>query len=253
MEGHLGAVAELVGSTAPCPGVSGLHLPTPKGVCHTNGLTCSWSCSDEGSIFKSGLHYGRYETITNCPKANEVEGRAFCEKHCVRDVHCVGFTFHVGAGECLLMLDVLDAEFSPAPALAQEHLVYSCFIHERQALVDKFRDPAMPTLDQSNLGDHWYEENSGGENALADENFYNCGLDEQCEKLCDQHTSSTDTALSQEFWQEPDLAPDPQRTEIDACGCAPSTGWCAEDGMCEAGQLTDAEEAACCAAGKKIM
>lgn len=244
LESHLNSVADLIAATIDCPGIGDVSLPTPTDVCHTNGLTCSWSCSAAGQIFATGEIYGQYKTLLNAPVENVLAGRAFCEEHCVKDISCVGFTHHADHGECLLKLDVIDGTFSPAASYNTGSggavQFNACFLRERVALVNRFRDTNHPKLDHQDIASFWAEHNKAQD---AVEHFHPEGFDEVVAEFL-AGLGSTVTKV------EPQVASLPVKTEVDGCGCSTGTGWCSQHQACCAGETTSPAEQQCCATGK---
>ena len=216
LQQHLKAVAKLITTTIDCPGIAELSLATPTDVCHTNGITCSWKCSDEGSIFQVGGFYGRYVSILNVPKDTELEGRAYCEKQCVKDVHCVGFTHVVNFGECHLKLDVLhefDTNGLDKDCQEWEEGAGGTVTDEEPELSET---PVLTQVDSCGCptGTGWCSEHqeceAGGTTELFEAEC--CGET----KIPTRVLAGNGTSVSC----------------YDGCSCAPGQGWSTEEGAC---------------------
>merc|ERR1719161_2298826 len=244
---HLSSVSKLITSSITCPGVGELKLATPSNICHANGITCTWRCSGVAQIFATGEKYGHYQAILNVPKSNVDEGRAYCEEHCIRDIHCVGFTHHQEHGECLLKMDVLNGDFSPEPGswvagAGAEFNFYACYIIERVDLANRFRDQDNPVVSQAALSAFWWDHNKAPDPGPGGFLFHYDGLDASAKDFMENVGSEA----SEVRGVEPVLATAPQNLKIDKCGCPPGMGWELNKKICQAGEITSPEEGACC-------
>lgn len=259
----LSALTDLIAQTAHCPGIGSLNLDLPSGICHTNGITCTWDCSDHGQIFAVGEKYGHYKTALNVPREGEVEGRALCEEACIQDTHCVGFSHFVENGECSLKYDVLGGQFSPLPKKAHSNKIfYACFVKERVNLVNEFRDKDHPQLSHHAITAFWAEKNAIAEGLPLE--FMSQGLDLNAKRLLEvsghvvnQKVDWGKEGLASDFERSKVISSLPEKTGVDACGCPDGTGFDSEYYFeCYEGEAgfqwdsTSAGEARCCEQGK---
>jgi len=163
---YLTRVHDLIFNAAECPGVQETTLILPQDRCRTDGSgSCSWECSSEGQVFAHGGWYGNipgYEGYTS----GKMGAKLACEATCISNVQCVGFTLHHGSRvdhyECFHKLDVLAGRFvDQGPVMKNEHPILSCYIPERQDIVNLHRDPAHPGITHNNVVDYWYQLNEG--------------------------------------------------------------------------------------------
>lgn len=178
LDSHLAAVQSLILSTAMCPGIEHVALEVPPDHCRTNGRTCTWTCSEDGYVFNSGFFYGHLSSVWNVPKENTHEGRAYCEKKCIQDIHCVAFVHDFRFASCDLMFDVVDGSFRKAPEYPRKDR-WSCFLQERVDQVNRHRDVEHPKMDHEDINDYWwyYENNAKYWEQQFDPNGYDAYYD----------------------------------------------------------------------------